>query len=168
MRRTYFKQIFISIVALFCCATGKAYNYETFAVDGIHYCVTSEADLKVEVTYEGDNIYTTSKNYTGNIVIPEKVKHDGKTYNVTRIGKHAFCECTGVTNVVIPGSVTSIEDGAFAGCTGLTGIIIPENVATIGTSAFYGCTGLKEIAIPNGVTKIKSSAFKNLLLAPFV
>ena len=57
------------------------------------------------------------------------------------IGDYAFCDCTGLTGIVIPSSVTRIGDGAFSGCTGLTSIGIPNSVTSIGKKAFEGCTG---------------------------
>ena len=45
--------------------------------------------------------------------------------------------CTGLTSVTIPESVTTIREGAFMNCTGLTSVTIPDGVTTIGSSAFY-------------------------------
>lgn len=44
------------------------------------------------------------------IVIPAEV--DGK--RVTEIGKYAFADCTEITSITIPDTVTAIADGAFA------------------------------------------------------
>ena len=44
------------------------------------------------------------------------------------IAKETFSQCTELTWVIIPDSVTEIEElksWAFAGCTGLTNIVIP-------------------------------------------
>ena len=41
---------------------------------------------------------------------------------MTNIGKRAFCDCSGLTSITIPNSVTSISYDAFYGCTGLTSI----------------------------------------------
>ena len=51
-----------------------------------------------------------------------------------------------------------IGNGAFFECTGLTSIVIPNSVTCIGFSAFNG-TNLKSITIPNSVTKINCGAF---------
>jgi len=73
----------------------------------------------------------------------------------------AFENCTGLTSVTIPSSVTSIGIGAFWGCTGLTNISIPSSVTSIGNGAFYGCTGLTSVTIPSSVTSIGNYAFYN-------
>ncbi len=99
--------------------------------------------------------------YKGNIVIPEKVTHDGVEYTVTKIADNAFQGCDDLKSVTIPNSVTSIGNGAFNSCSGLTSFIIPNNVTSIGNGAFYGCYGLSSIIIPNSVTFIGGSAFES-------
>ena len=80
--------------------------------------------------------------------------------SVTSIGSSAFEDCSGLTEITIPDSVTSIGYGAFSGCSGLTKITIPDGVTSIGISAFSGCSGLTEITIPDGVTSIGISALE--------
>lgn len=43
-----------------------------------------------------------------------------------------YIEEYGVTEVVIPDTVTSIGDNAFSGCKGLTSVAIPDSVTSIG------------------------------------
>ena len=79
---------------------------------------------------------------------------------VTFIGIEAFT-CTSLTSVHIPAGVTSIGQSVFANCTGLTSVTLPANLTTINTQAFYGCTGLTSITIPASVTEIGGGAFYN-------
>ena len=93
----------------------------------------------------------------------EAVDKTLSTYSIkegTRwIGSSAFYDCTGLTSVTIPNSVTSIGNSAFSGCTGLTSIEIPNSVTSIGSYAFYECTGLTSVTIPNSVTSIGGWTF---------
>ena len=79
--------------------------------------------------------------------------------SMTEIGYYAFSGCTGLTSITIPNSVTEIGYYAFSGCTGLTSITIPNSVTSIGSQAFYDCTGLTAITIPSSVTSIGYYAF---------
>lgn len=51
-------------------------------------------------------------------------------------------DCSGLTEVIIPNSVTSIESEAFSGCSSLTNMTIGNSVKSIGYKAFEGCSGL--------------------------
>ena len=79
--------------------------------------------------------------------------------SVTSIGKFAFLSCSNLTSVTIPNSVTSIGYSAFEKCSSLTSITIPNSVTSIGGSAFEKCSSLTSITIPNSVTSIGGSAF---------
>jgi len=72
-----------------------------------------------------------------------------------------FDNCTSLTSVTIPDSVTSIGYGAFRNCTSLKSVIIPSSVTEIGQNAFSRCTGLTSVTIPSGVTSIKDCAFES-------
>ena len=70
----------------------------------------------------------------------------------------AFCDCTSLTSVTIPDSVTSIGYGAFCDCTSLTSVTIPNSVTSIGNYAFYCGSSLTSITIRNKETAIYDSA----------
>ena len=73
----------------------------------------------------------------------------------------AFYNCSTITSVTIPDSVTAIGGYAFYNCTGLTSMPIPDSVTSIGRSALSGCTGLTSVTIPESLTNMQNSAFDN-------
>ena len=107
-----------------------------FEVDGIFYRSTSDNTAKVIANEAIENYYT------GNVVIPETVDYDDKTYTVIGIGENAFDGCYELTSAVIPSSVTNIGQQAFQGCVGLTNVTVGENVNFIGAQAFNYCYAL--------------------------
>ena len=80
--------------------------------------------------------------------------------SVTRIGDYAFYNCSGLTSLTLPSSVTRIGDYAFYNCSGLTSLTLPSSVTSIGEFAFRYCSGLTSLTIPSGVTSIGMSAFE--------
>ena len=88
------------------------------------------------------------------------IKYNGGVYTSNdKLGYAAFSDCSGLTSLTIPSSVTSIGEYAFDGCSGLTSLTIPSSVTSIGEYAFYGCSGLTSLTIPSNVTSIGESAF---------
>ena len=76
------------------------------------------------------------------------------------IGSDAFDNCSSLTSVTIPNSVTSIGMEAFSNCSSLTSVTIPESVTSIGHRAFSGCSSLTSVTIPESVTSIGHNAFQ--------
>lgn len=146
----------LTALLMFICQSLPAHDFE---VDGIYYTHLSESDKTVAVSRKETEYFENTKDYSGNVVIPESVTYEGTTYSVTGIGKDAFYKCTGLTSIEIPSGVTSIGEGAFYYCTGLTSIKIPNSLTSIGQFAFKNCTGLSSIEIPNSVTNIDDQSF---------
>ena len=118
-----------------------------------------------------------SQNTEGVVTIPSVVNG----YTVTKIANRAFKECTKLTQVIIPNTVTDIGTtdfesamGPFHGCSGITSFDIPSSVTTVGRGAFTRCTKVTELVIPESVTVIGSNAFdycsglKSIVLSPFI
>ena len=131
-------------------------------IGGICYNFTSNST--VEVTKYNDN-----GSYRGSITIPAVVQYDGKTYSVTGIGGSAFQDCTGLTSIILPNSITAIggiagmgvSGGSFAGCTNLTSITLPDSLVDMGNETFTGCTSLTSITLPNSLTSIGNRTFED-------
>jgi hypothetical protein len=108
--------ILFSILMSMFCTRAMAYDIAVKNADSVTIYYNYINDKKdLEVTYE-----TTHYDcYSGSVVIPEEVNYKKRTRKVTRIGYNAFRDCTGLTSVTIPNSVTRIIGLAFAYCDSL-------------------------------------------------
>ena len=77
-------------------------------IDGIYYNLILKAK-QAEVT-------SNPNKYRGNVMIPESVTYEGVEYNVTTICENAFYNCSSLTSITIPSSLTNIGAKAFKGC----------------------------------------------------
>ena len=154
MRHIFTISALTALLSLFS-VTASAYD---IAVENegvtIYYNFINDG-TELEVTFKDDNY----NSYSGVVVIPEEVTYNGKTYNVTSIGREAFYHCFSLTSITIPNSVTTIGRSAFSRCSDLTSVTIPNSVTIIGTEAFYGCFSLTSVTLSNGLTVIGGSAF---------
>ena len=72
----------------------------------------------------------------------------------------AFYQCTNLSGVILPDSLTTLDACAFGG-TSITSIVIPDSVTVIGDSVFSGCKKLKTVHMPQELTYIGNQAFCN-------
>lgn len=99
-----------------------------------------------------------NEKYYGDIIIPEKVKgNDGEEYVVTEFGPNCFEDCSSLTSISIPSSVTLLGEGCFWDCSGMTSITIPSSVTYMGNECFSGCQALKTVYFEGKVPRIDSS-----------
>ena len=108
--------------------------------------VYTEGDLTYAVYSGKATITKCSLFISGGLVIPDTLGG----YPVTRISGHAFYDCSGLTSITIPDSVTFIGERAFYDCSSLTSITIPNSVTGIGDQAFADCAGLTSITVSPG------------------
>lgn len=146
---------FVMLVVLMLMTTSSAMAQEPKfeVIDGFRYLL--ESDTKTATLMP-----KTDGDYSGGIIIPEKVKgNDGVEYVVTSLGASCFKGCSGLTSINIPSSVTSLGDYCFLDCTCLTSITIPSSVTSLGERCFLGCSGLTSITIPSSVTSLGEECF---------
>ena len=163
---TFLFTMLMSMVGLI----ASAHNIEVKNADGktIYYDFFNN-NTELAVTYRGSSSYSYLNEYTGNVVIPESVTYNEKTYRVTSIGSYAFEGCSGLTSVTIPENVYWVGYGVFEGCSRLTSIMVENGNskydsrdncnAIIETSSNTLIQGCNNTVIPNSVTSIGDSAF---------
>ena len=148
---------FVMLVVLMLMTTSSAMAQEAKfeVIDGFRYLLDSDTKTATLVP-------KTDGKYSGDIIIPEKVKgNDGVEYVVASLGASCFEGCSGLTSITIPSSVTSLGDGCFQDCSGLTSITIPSSVTSLGDYCFPGCSGLTSITIPSSVTSLGDGCFQD-------
>ena len=93
--------------------TASADSHCDFTVNNIHYNFISGAENEIEVTYwdyESGRYGGYTNDYTGSVTVPATVSYNSKTYKVTAVGRSAFVECSGLTSVSLPSTITSIGE----------------------------------------------------------
>ena len=75
---------------------------------------------------------------------------------VTSIGDRAFQNCSNLSNIQFPNSLTLINGDAFLNCTSLASVTIPDGVKRIHNSAFEGCKRLTSFSVNEGNSNYSS------------
>ncbi len=102
----------------------------------------------------GSNVKSIGMNIVGNCSALTEI---AIPQSVTRIGMEAFSG-SGLRHAVVNGG--DLDMWAFAHCYGLESIILKEGVTSIAYDAFDECTNLVSVVIPNSVTNIGNAAFE--------
>ena len=122
-------------------------------MDGIYYKLSGREAMVVSKD-------SRHNSYTGDVIIPDHIVHEGKSHMVTAIGDGAFMDCAGLNRVVIPATVTTIGKQAFRNCSGLPRVSLPDHVTFIGEQAFAHCVSLELVTIPSSVQVMDYDAFE--------
>lgn len=111
------KHLFLSIICILSSFVVKAYDFKT---DGIYYMIVNMSESTVCVT-DGEN------SYSGNIIIPETVNYQNRTFRVVGIADEAF-KNSKITSISLPNSMHLICSEAFYGCGNLKSIDLPDSL----------------------------------------
>lgn len=76
-----------------------------------------------------------------------------------KIERRAFAECSSLTAVTLPETLTSLEEMVFSSCTALERISLPDSLEQIPNHLFESCSALKSVAFGAKVRSIGNSAF---------
>ena len=101
----------ISILALVIVSLSVSAQYYDFESGGIYYTIVSPTSVSVF----GDNRIK----YSGNVIVPDRVDYNGKTYKIARIGQRSFENNTGLTSITLGSLIDFIGISAFIGCSSL-------------------------------------------------
>ena len=171
------KKLFAIIVLTALAMSGFAqqlhYHFSEVVESGqtLYFLKRDYAPQEVWVTYPCSRDYYANGNHiityyygfdkpVGDLVIPSTVTHNDTIYTVTRIDFSAFYECSDITSVVFPNTLTFIGQRAFLSCHGITGeVVIPDSVTIIGVNAFFYCDGITSVVFGSGLQEIRDYSF---------
>ena len=137
-----------------CLAVLTAVQAATITVGGINYSTKTDGTATVAK-------YSDTTFYSGDIVIPQVITHEGVDYTVVGTAANSFLDCKELTSLVLPATCVTIGRNSFKGCTSLSVSPIPETATSVGSGVFNGCTSLEEVTIVAGWKKPVSEEFAN-------
>lgn len=145
MRQFTISKLLIAFLMMLCCGTAMASDFVT--VDGFKFLVDTDKD---EATL-------LPNNYSGEMVVPEKVAWKGVDYPVVAFSDQCFYN-SGVSAVKIPGTVVKLGESCFEKSR-IQSIIIPSSVTTLGKKCFSQCDFLCDVILPNSIAEIPYGCF---------
>lgn len=146
--------LYFFCILLACPTILFAYNIE---IGGVCYLLQENNAI---VTYPNSSVPTQDmpSNYTGSVVIPQKITTGGKTYPVTAIGEKAFFHST-ITSITLPEGLLTINRQALSFCKELKELCLPNSLTHIGFDAFAYNTSLSKVILGENIELIEQGAF---------
>lgn len=148
--------VFIRVPVLQCTVIG---NEITIGNTTSQTFINTRGDVTIDWGDGTVNVINNLKTQLTHTYVDNKDVHE-----ITFIGKviglnYTFKNCSNLTSVYIPDSVTTIYGSCFQGCQNLTSIIIPNSVTSIGQLCFQYCTNLTNITIPSSIDTLPLQCF---------
>ena len=136
-------------------------SFTAFTEEGVEmtFNVTDEESKECTVAAKCIDLKTTGK-----ISVPSDVNG----YRVTGIEYEAFQNCSQITEVVLPESVSYISSNyLFRGCTSLESVYIPKNLVQVGYGWFMGCESLRSVVVDPENTSLDSRDNCNAIIKTY-
>lgn len=139
---------YILLIMLSCMSLFHAAAQETITVNNIKYYIDNgEATIAVQ-----------DETLSGDIIIPESITHEGRSYTVVRATNGAF-QNTDITSISLPNSITSLGNNCFQYCDNLISVKLPDNITSLGDYVFMSCSKLSSIKLPDTLTSLGEFCF---------
>lgn len=117
------KQLLLTLFALFGSTTVSAGTWTDENGTVWNYSISSDGYASL---VPGTDSPCISGTIPSNLIIPSDIPVNGIGYGIRTIPTYAFRNCTGLTSVTIPWSVTEVKENAFLGCTSLDSLIFGD------------------------------------------
>lgn len=110
---------------IFCLSALMFANAQKVTIDGLNYYLNAD---------NHEAIVDNGNSWSGELVIPSEVSHNGEKYVVKSLG--AFSGCKSLKSVSLSESIRHIAAYTFYKCESLEFLEIPESVSSFGESVF--------------------------------
>lgn len=139
------KKLILTCLLVLAAAAGRA--QETVVIDGVKYLLDG-----------GKASVMQQSGLTGDIVIPETVRHGNTDYTVTTVQSNAFKD-NEITSILLPNTVSVMGDACLGSCPKLVSAVLPAGLTSLGNSCFYDCRNLASVTLPEGITTLGVNCF---------
>ncbi len=102
-------------------------------------------------------VYSSDHYLKGEVVIPS-VSPRGDL--VTAIER--FVDCSNITSVIMPDSITTVSDNAFSNCSDLKTVKFSNGMTELPRRVFLSCSSVEKIILPENLNKINSGALSGI------
>jgi len=86
-------------------------------------------------------------------------KLDLKNTQLERLQYRCFYECTSLTSILLPPTITHIENEVFYNCSSLTEITLPPSLQEVGELCFANCGELRSITMSDTIKTLGYNCF---------
>lgn len=124
---------------------------QAFEYQGLNYDIV-DADAKTAKVARGNVV-------SGDVEIPSTVSDGENEFTVIEISESAFLNCSELTSLKMPASITLLGTNIFKFCRALRTVELSPALTEISIYAFRGCSSLEQIDIPISVKQIGNYAF---------
>ena len=125
-----------------------------YALEDAPY-TSGETSSLYYVKYDDHAAITGCKTGVTSVEIPDSIEG----VPVTCIDDYAF-NCSEVTSVTIPETVTKIGNYVFSMSYSLKSVTLPDSLESVGIKAFEDCKSLETVVFPDHLVTFESHAFK--------
>ena len=124
------------LTALIICLSALMFaNAQKVTIDGLNYYLNAD---------NHEAIVDNGNSWSGELVIPSELSHNGEKYVVKSLCWAAFFNCHELTKVKIPKTVEEIDNRSYSD-NGTPGAVSPDY-----KNPFIGCTALEAIEVDEG------------------
>lgn len=124
----------------------------------------NENEIKIDLNGNKNFAFDNGILYSGDykIIYESLISADLSEYvlpeTVVELRPYAFYSQPELKKITINSGITSIPEGCFIECSSMTELVLPDTVTTIGTVVLAG-SGINTVTIPDSVVKIDDYAF---------